>query len=605
MNPANSTSLTYIDKNRLSPSKITELAVIGVLLAGLYAFFGTFEHLWMDWNSPSIDRTYNMLIPLFSLIFVWLKWRRIRTMPIRASFWGLPLLLFGLGMRLMAEPGQVKFVNYASLVFMLGGVVWMVFGTRMFKELLFPIVFLLLMTPPPDPLYQRMSVPMMDLAAKAGFTVTRLIGVDAALSGRRLTIMAAGALKQDLPLNVAEACSGMKSLFALAAIAIAFAYITRKDLLTRIIISLSAVPIAIAMNTLRVGLIGLLVVKFGPEASGGVIHWTEGAVNYIVEIALLFGVGYVVSWAFGKPAVEWGRAEAPSANPGGNQYPYSTRISAQAIVCVVLLVLAFPALYFYHENVKYLSAGLEPRIPLENFASAKKDIYGDGAVGTYFHMLGEDKRIGMDLDLATTDTQYVGYEQEVSNEVLKAAEVDAYINIGYFECPRDVNVDDLEIQRGNYVLGYVAFHKSASDGINRGAIHYPDQCYPGAGLATASSGDVVTVPTPGYCGGETQMARSIFYDDKGMWVLVYYHMNNNGRYVVDRSTGKIENYVKTLLGQRAGFLAQVQFYTVIGQGEPRPGGILEEKIKQADERMRKFCPLFLEKLGRYLPEPVK
>jgi len=602
MNPATSTSITYTDKNRLSPCKIAEIAVVGVLLAAIYAFFGTFRHLWMDWNSPSIDRGYNMAIPAFSIIFVWLKWRRLKTVPIRATLWGLPMVLFGIATRMLGEPGSVNFVKYTSLIFLLGGVVWMIFGSRMFKELLFPVAFLIFMMPVPDFIYQRMSVPMMDFAAKAGFAVTKLIGVDATLSGRKITIMAAGALKEDMPLSVAEACSGMKSLLTLGAVAVAFAYVTRRDLLTRIIISLSSIPIAIIINMLRVAGVGVLAVRLGPEAAGGTIHWTQGAVGYVLEIVILFGAGTLISWIFGKPTVEWGRADAP-VNAGGNLFPYSTRISAPAIICMVLLALVCPALYVYHDKVKYLSAGLKPRIPLSDFTNAQRDHYQYRLVASYFHLLGSDQVIKLDTELSAGDTQYVGFDEEIKNDVLKVAEVDEHINIGYYECPRDVNPQDVEM-RGDYVLGYVAFHKSASDGINRGAIHYPDQCYPGGGFISAATG-VVTVQTPGYCDGETEMARSIFYDEQGNWILVYYHMNNNGRAVVDRSAGKIDNFFKLLLGKRTGFLAQVQFYTVIGHGEARPDGISEEKIKRAEERLNRFCPVFLVKLSRYLPNPVK
>jgi len=602
MNPATGTSVTYTETNRLSPCKIAEIAVIGALLAAIYTFFGTFEHLWMDWNSPSIDRTYNMVIPVFSVVFVWLKWKRIKAAPIKATFWGLPMVLFGMGTRLLAEPGQVNFVKYTSLIFLLGGAVWMIFGNRMFKELLFPIAFLIFMMPVPDPIYQRMSVPLMDFAAKAGFAVTRLVGVDAILGGRKITILAAGALKEDLPMSVAEACSGMKSLVTLGAVAVAFAYITRRDLLTRIIISLSSIPIAIVMNMLRVGGVGVLAVRLGPEAAGGFIHEAQGAVFYIVEIVLLFLAGSLISWIFGKPTVEWGRADAPD-NPGGASYPYSTRISAPAVTCMVVLAIMFPALSLYHDRVKHLSAGLEPKISLDKFTNSQREYYEHGMLKAYFHMLGRDKTAGIDTDLSSGDVQYVGIEEEIGNEELKTAETDEYVNIVYYECPKGVNPRDVE-KTSNYMLGYVAFHKSASNGVNRGGVHYPDQCYPGNGYTTAATG-IVRIDTPGYCGGAADMSRSIFYDEKGYWILVYYHMNNNGRAIVDRSTGKIDNFFKLLLGQRAGFLAQVQFYTVIGHGNSQPGGISEDKIKSAEERLKRFCPLFLEKLGRYLPDPVK
>lgn len=594
-----STSLTYIDKNRLSPYKIAEIAAVGALMAGIYALFGTFEHLWMEWNSPSIDRTYNMLIPVFSLIFIWLKWRRLKTVPIKATYWGLPLVLFGTGVRMLGEPGQVNFVKYCSLVFVLGGAIWTVFGTKMFAELLFPIAFLIFMMPVPDPIYQRMSVPMQDFAAKAGFAVTRVLGIDATLTGRLIKITA---LDPPMDMSVAEACSGMKSLLTLGAVAVAFAYITRRDLLTRVILSLCSVPIAIGMNMLRVAGVGVLAVTLGREWASGLYHEGQGVVFYIVEIVILFLVGTVISWVFGKPAVEWGRSQAGKVK-GEKPFPYSTRLSVPAIVCAALLILFYPALYTYHEQVKHLSEGVEPKIAFEKFTNHERDLYVHKMTTEFAGFFGTKKTVKIDMDLSTDGIQYVGFEQEIRNDVLRAAEVDSYLNIAYFECPAGSAPDAVE-QVGNYVLGYVAFHKSASSGINRGAIHYPDQCYPGNGFQTASTG-VVTIETPGYCGGRTEMARSVFYNADGAWILVYYHMNNNGRSVLDRSVGKIDNFMKLLLGQRTGFLAQVQFYTVVGQGRPERDGIDEAAIDRAEERLKRFCPVFLLKLGRHLPDPVK
>lgn len=592
MTSSSGTGLIYTDKNRLGPYKIAEMAAVGALLIGIYVFFGTFEHLWMDWNSPSIDRTYNMAVPLFSLVFVALKWKRIKTTPIRGTLWGLPLLLVGVGMRLMGEPGQVKFMKYCALVFLLGGAVWCVLGTRMFTELLFPLCFLFFMMPVPDPIYQRMSVPLQDFAAKAGFFVSKLVGVGATLSGRKITITE---LNPPLPLEVAEACSGMKSLLTLGAVAVAFAYITRRDLLTRIFISLSAVPIAIFMNMLRVAGVGVLAKYFGGEAAQGFIHEAQGIFFYIAEVAILFGEGAIISWIFGRPAVEIARAKA--VDNAGKAFPRSTRLTAPGLACLAVLAVFTPALYAYHEKVKRLTEGLPPKKPLTEFATGEAAEAPDSREGAKV-------RTDMDLKIEEEGIQYIGFEKPVEIKVLKAAEVDGHLNIVYFECPSGAKPEAIRANGTSSVTAYVGFHKSASDGINRGAVHYPDQCYPGNGFNTEST-DVVQVETPGYCEGRTELARSVFYNDRGLWILVYYHMNNNGRNVVDRSSGKIDNFLKLVLGQRTGFLAQVQFFTVIGSGPPLPGGIEEEKIQEADKRLQRFCPAFLKKLSEYLPDPVE
>jgi exosortase len=587
-------ALEYTDRNRLGSHKIAELAVAGAILIGIYAFFGTFHQLWKDWNRPSIDSAYAMAIPLFSAVFVALKWRRLRTIPIQATFWGLPLLLFGVGLRMLAELGQVEFVKYCALVFLLGGAIWTLLGTRMFVELLFPILFLLFMMPVPSFVYRRMAVPMMNLAARAGFTILSVLGIEVQLSGNVITIP-----NLDIPLNVAEACSGMKSLLTLTAVAVAFAYITRRDLPTRIFISLSAIPIAIIMNMLRVAGVGVLAVHFGPEAATGFMHTAEGVVFYLVEIMLLFGEGALISWIFGKPAVEFARAAAGN-NPVKKTFPILNHISWPGIACTAALALFWPALFFFHDYVKVRSAGLKPKIPLSQFARGRK------ARKPFSQQQDGGEPVSTDMDLKQGDIQYIGFEEEIGNIILKAAETDAAINAKYYPVPQGTRPEDVKKLRKwhEFNLAYVAFHNSASGGINRGAIHYPDECYPANGYTSERMG-VAKVKTPGYCGGETVMAKTVFYNDRGLWILVYYHMNNNGGDVIDRSVGKFENFWKLLVGKRIGFLAQIQFYTIIGTGSPEPDGIEEEKIREAEERLQRFCPVFLEKLNKFLPDPVK
>jgi exosortase len=107
-------------------------------------------------------------------------------------------------------------------------------------------------------------------------------------------------------LFVAEACSGLRSLMALITLGVVFAYFFRKSLVDRILIVLSAIPIAILVNAFRVALTGILTHRFGQQAAEGVIHMTEGIFTFAIAFLLLLGEAWLLQ------RVRPGRRRVPS-----------------------------------------------------------------------------------------------------------------------------------------------------------------------------------------------------------------------------------------------------------------------------------------------------
>ncbi len=657
--------------NNFDAVKAVELGLVFAFVAGLYIYFGTFEQLWGDWNRQNQDAGYGMVVPFFAATFVLLKWRTLRKTLVKPTFWGLSLIFLGMLMRTGAEYGQVAFIKYLALVVLLAGGTWAVVGHKMFKHLLFPFAFLFLMMPIPAFLYNRMALPMMNIAARAGTALMRLAGIAVSRSGNVISVP-----ELDYPLNVADACSGMKSLLVLGAVAIAFAYITRRGLICRIVISLSAIPIAIIMNAMRVGGVGVLAVYVSPELADGFAHMAQGFFFFLVELVLLFAEGAVIAWIIGRSMIElpeegelrpspvrerkktakkgYGRLIAENARKflayasrSGRAFlrqlrfekirrfllslPGRVRFASRLLWDDVIVRLSLPVkvfvlallgfgvlLHFFHESVLARTAPIKLRIPFTEFTAwgkvyhPYKDLSLNGS-GPRFEGLRD-----VDMELKEQGTQWVGFAEPIANYVLQKAETDDMLNARYFLCPPDVRPDDADRLAGApHVLAYVAYHRSAASGINKGAIHYPDACYPANGFESMNT-EYRTLDIDGYCGGKVELVRYIYRNKhRDKWVMVVYHMNNNGEAIVDRTSGKLLNWWKLVAGERVGFLAQVQLNTAIGEFpldfDPRHGSdsdpkVMEEyerKKREAWDRLERFAVLFLKKLGRHLPEPLK
>ncbi|MFH1548926.1 MAG: exosortase/archaeosortase family protein [Planctomycetota bacterium] len=679
-----------LSANNFDAVRAVEMGLVFAFVAGLYIYFGTFEQLWGDWNRQNQDAGYGMVVPFFAATFVFLKWRTLKEIPVKPTFWGLSLIFLGMLMRTGAEFGQVAFIKYLALVLLLAGGAWAVVGHRMFKHLLFPFAFLLLMMPIPAFLYRRMAVPMMGLAAKAGTVIMNVAGIGVTRSGNVLYG------PEGLSWNVADACSGMKSLLVLGAVAIAFAYITRRGLICRVVISLSAIPIAIIMNATRVGGVGVLAVYVNPELADGFAHMAQGFLFFLIELALLFAEGAVIAWIIGRPMIELPEEGEPRPDPDPDPEPdgeqkkpvnrgygrliaenarkflaYASRLgraflgqlrfekirrfvlalpgrvrfALRLLWSDVIVKLSIPAkvlvfvllgfgvlLHYFHESVLALTKEVELRMPFSNFADdgeARHPYYDPGDPKERFYLpvrkgseggltvSGQGLTIvDMEFADAANGTKWIGFWERVSGIVLKVTDNDDYLNIRYFECGVNDRAEDVPWRNPN-VVAYVSYHKSAASGINKGAIHYPDECYPANGYDPIDT-NISSFKVEGYCGGEVNVVRYIYRDKKrGSWVMVVYHMNNNGQDIVDRSSGKFLNWWKLVTGERVGFLAQVQLNTAIGEFpiefDPRQGSdsdpetleLYERKKREAWDRLERFAVLFLEKLGRHLPEPLK
>ena len=236
--------------------------ILGVLLGGTFVIYGPIlKYMVLHWNAVA-DYSHGFIVAPLAVYFAWQRRAQVARVPFEPTWWGLlPLLLSTL--TLVIGRLGVELMNMrVSFVLALNGIVLLLLGWRAYKVLAFPLLFAFLMVPLPQSLVNVIAFPLQLIAANFAAQALYWLGIPALLEGNIIHLA-------DTQLFVEEACSGLRSLMALVTLGVIFAYFFRKTWGQRIIIVLSAIPIAIVVNAFRVGLTGVLTHFYGKEAAGG------------------------------------------------------------------------------------------------------------------------------------------------------------------------------------------------------------------------------------------------------------------------------------------------------------------------------------------------
>lgn len=233
-----------------------------------------------DWsNDPNYS--HGFLVPLISAYFLYLVWPELKSTQVRPSNAGLGLIVFSLLMLLLGYIGTEYFTMRASLVFLIAGIVLFWFGWRAFSLTALPIAFLIFMVPLPYIVYDGIAFPLKLLVTEASVAVLKLLSIPVVREGNIIMF-------PQTVLEVADACSGLRSLMSLLTLSVALAFISQKSAIKRTILIISAVPVAILTNMFRVIVTGVLASYYGAAAAEGFFHEFAGMAVFVLAMIILF-----------------------------------------------------------------------------------------------------------------------------------------------------------------------------------------------------------------------------------------------------------------------------------------------------------------------------
>jgi exosortase len=272
-----------------------KLLLLVALIAAVY--YNVVWRLLRQWSDDP-NFSHGFIVPLFSAFIVWTKRKELAALPVKPSTWGLAVIVGALLLVVAGSLGAEIFVARVSLILLLAGVIVFFLGWQHFKALLFPWLFLFLMIPIPAIIFSQMTLPLQTLAAKLAAASLQVVGIPVFREGNIIALPA-------MPLEVAEACSGIRSLLSLGTLAIIYGYFTEERISLRVLLAIAAIPIAVLANGFRIFGTGIMVQYWTPERALGFFHEFSGWLVFLVSMCLLFLTQKALSLAF-KRAVRGG-----------------------------------------------------------------------------------------------------------------------------------------------------------------------------------------------------------------------------------------------------------------------------------------------------------
>lgn len=520
-----------------SPPKFGGAPVLvgALLLLVVWLYYSILYRLGVQWTSdPNFQ--HGMFVPAFSLYVLWLERDHLKRISSSPSWLGLPLVVLALLMLVLGILGVELFTSRVSLLVLIAGLILLLHGRALFRAVLFPWAFLVLMIPLPGLISQEVTFPLQMLAAKLATFLLQTVGVPALREGNMIEL-------PYMALEVVEACSGIRSLLTLVTLAIIYGYLMEKRIWVRIALAVSAIPIAVVANGLRIfgtGIVG----KWDPDKAQGFFHEFQGWLVFVVSLILLFTLHSLINLIW-KP-----RPDIPSDSPSRSQSQPAglseASNSASATVSIwsprflvpalLMLATAFALTLLKKDEV------FPPRQPLSSLPTQI-----DGWTGT-------------DLALDKPTLELLGYPEYVLRNYEAASGREPDIGV------------------------FIAYYPSQKYGDT---IHSPGRCLPGAGWVPTSR-KIIYLSGPD---GTKFTANRYVISKAGERELAIYWFQAHGRGVANEYVAKYYLIADSIRMHRSdGGL--VRFITPMYPGE---------SADAAQARVMGLCNPILPLLNEYIP----
>jgi exosortase len=272
------TAASPVKSNTAAPSRPwLPIAAVAAALAVLYARVLT--ELAQDWWNES-SLSHGMLIPPLAVYVAWLRRDQILAQPAQPDHRGIGMTAFACLLFLAGKLAAEYFMMRISFVIVLGGLIWTFWGVRRLRALAFPLLLLATMVPLPALVYNSLSAPLQLLASDLATQLAQALGVSVYRDGNIIQLASTS-------LGVAEACSGLASLSTLMVASLLLGYLFCSSVMARVLLFASAIPLAIAVNVLRVSGTALLA-DYNQEYAMGFYHSFSGWLVFMVGFAFLY-----------------------------------------------------------------------------------------------------------------------------------------------------------------------------------------------------------------------------------------------------------------------------------------------------------------------------
>lgn len=506
--------------------------IVATIAAGFFYWNGIAE-LLKAWQLP--EYSHGPLIPILSgLLFL----RQLKTVPVNdgpvADRWpGVVLLLIAVALGLAGNMIDIPDIVAYALILWVGAILLISFGWNTGKHFWPPVVHLVYMLPLPGALYYGVSTYLQGISSELGVYFLQLLRVPVFLEGNIIDL---GVYK----LQVAEACSGLRYLFPILSFSYIFAVLYKGPMWHKAILLISAAPITIFMNSVRIAIAGVIVNNFGLSHLEGFSHFFEGWVIFISCILILFALAWIMV-KLRRDNLGLIQALDLDTEGLGTQAKriFLIRPSA-ALITAAIVVTALAAIWFSTPKREVVQIDRDPFVlfPVE--------------VGTWSS----------------------GPQFSLDPAIERVLRADDYLSLNL---NNPSAIEQVEL--------FIAWYEDQS----QGGVHSPEVCLPGAGWEIAKLEQIEATPPTGF--GETfDLNRAVI--QKGVnRMLVYYWYEQQGQRTASMFTAKLQLMQGKLTNGRNDS-AIVRLTT-----DMLPG----ESIADAELRLQDSLQSVLTKLPRFIP----
>jgi len=447
---------------------------------------------------------------------------------------------------------QVSFFTlYISFWLVLVGLCWLHLGWQKLKIISFPLAVILTMFPPPNFIYQKISVNLKLLSSQLGVAIMQVFGMTAYREGNVIDL-------GFTQLQVVDACSGLRYLFPLIVMGILLAYFYKEAFWKKAALVISTVPISIGVNGLRISLVGMLYPVFGPKVAEGFFHDFAGWFIFMVSLGILLAEMWILKKVHGSRLAR--------RQSGGFKVQGSKRQEAG--------------------RLEGLEAGKQASIQnskfkIQNFLSPPQFVVAVLLLGLTWGLshgieFREEIPIAKSFDQFPVQIgEWSGTRQSMEQKFVDELDLSDYVTIDYKD------------KHGKSVNFYAAYYESQRKGES---IHSPATCLPAGGWIFKQAG-AVKLPFK-LKNNDYMPVNRAFIQKSGFRQLTYYWFPQRGRILTNAYQLKIYAFWDALIRQRTDG-ALVRVMTPVYESE---------ELEDAEKRLQGFTRDIVPVLDEFLPE---
>ena len=511
-------------------STFTWMIILVITILILLAFHSGFAQLVDRWNEQE-EYSHGYFIPLVAIFLIWQKRVVLGSHQYNASWSGVIVVIVGSLILFIGEFAALYILIHYAFIIVILGLALTVLGVRGTRVVIVPILFLLFAVPLPYFIDSDLSGELQLVSSQLGVAVIRFLDIPVYLEGNIIDL----GIYQ---LQVVEACSGLRYLYPLMGFTFICVYLWREVMWKKVVVFLSAIPITIGMNSLRIGVTGVFMEYFGIDAAKGFIHDFEGWLIFLVCVLLVFVEIWILSILFGGNGVELKIIFTSTRTREKYATRKVRRTSAPLVASVVVVAIVAGAVNLLTDRVETLP---------------KRS-----------HYFSFPMQIG----------EWAGRRDRLSDLVLDNLELSDYILADYRKnTTTPVNL-------------YIAYYENQRKGRSP---HSPRVCIPAGGWQITRF-NRITVPLQYQAKNGVRINR-VLIERGGQKQLVYYWFQQRGRILANEYTVKWYLLRDAIVDNRTDG-ALVRITTRIGEGET---------VSEGDRRLLDFSGQILMGLDKYIP----